>query len=58
MNRYAIATYAEHRCCWSHVVVDTTSKRDFLGHHKIVCECDAEDAQRIADALNATEPKP
>lgn len=45
--------------CFDSTVVDTrTPHPEFTGDHYWVCECfDMEDAQKIADALNAAHRK-
>lgn len=54
--RYRASTdseYVGHACCYEAAVVDF-DRTDHNGWHPILCECfDIEDAEKIADALNA-----
>lgn len=63
MPRYAVQNDAEHGCCWSARIVDTTmpvcgtdglpiTKSNGLPWYSMVCECDAKDAQMICNAMN------
>lgn len=60
MPRYQVVpdSVSSH-CCFRATVIDSKSPSKFYpGLYETVCECfSLEDANKVADALNAVEPK-
>ena len=62
MQRYqVIAESQSNHCCFSATVIDTAKPNTSIGaagEFEIVCECfSLEDANKVADALNASDAK-
>jgi hypothetical protein len=64
MTRFVVKNEPAHSCCWEVGVFDTQQTWEGLPVKSesdkdklyLICECTAEDGQKIADALNAQEP--
>jgi hypothetical protein len=55
MERYRVdASFVEHECCWDSAIVINCKKGEgqYGGEVKLICECDSDMAEFIANALN------